>query len=141
MIKQILLLALAVAAGGAEAEIYKCVGAGGATEYSDKPCKSDSSSEVIPDHSPLTQQQRNEAQQRAQQQEQAAEALENQREVAERQQEQRAASPAPPAQAEVVDEGATGSCSDARRVNSNCANSPNIPRTPGRNLGPRPRPR
>jgi hypothetical protein len=139
MIKPFLLLAIALAVGSAEAEVYKCVGPSGATEYSDHPCKAGSSSEVIPDHSPLTQQQRDEAQQRAQQQEQAAEALENQREKAESQQEQRAATPAPPpVQAEVIDQGATGSCSDPRRVGGNCARTPYLPK---RNPGSRPRPR
>lgn len=138
MIKPFLLLAIALAVSSAEAEVYKCVGPSGATEYSDHPCKAGSSSEVIPDHSPLTQQQRDEAQQRAQQQEQAAEALENQRAITESQQEQRAAPPAPPVQAEVIDEGATGSCSDPRRVNSNCARTPHVPK---RNPGARPRPR
>jgi hypothetical protein len=140
-IKSCLLLAMTLLTGSAVAEIYKCVGPGGAAEYSDQPCRAGSSSEVLPDHSAVTQQQRDEAQHRAQQQERAADALENQREMAEQEQVQRAAVPVAPAPVEVVDEGATSGCSDPRRVNSNCARPPiyrpPVDRLPGGRVRPR----
>ena len=140
-IKSCLLLAMTLVTGSAVAEIYKCVGPGGAAEYSDQPCRAGSSSEVLPDTTAVTQQQRDEALQRAQQQERAADALENQRTIAEQEQVQRAAVPVVPAPVEVVDEGVTSGCSDPRRVNSNCARPPiyrpPVDRLPGGRVRPR----
>lgn len=58
-------LLLVVAIGNANAQVFKCKGADGKTQFSDTPCKSGNSSEVVPDRAPVTKQQQYEAQQRA----------------------------------------------------------------------------
>ena len=136
MIRFCLLLAMTVAVGSAHAEIYKCVGPGGAAAYSDQPCKPDSSSEVLPDHSAVTQQQRDEAQQRVQQMDMKADELENQRAIRDSQLEPPATLPTPPMPVEVIDESSTSGCYDPRRLNSNCVRAPS-----GRDRGGRVRPR
>ena len=61
-----LLLAVALAASSANAQVFKCKGADGKTQFSDTACKAGNSSEMVPDRVPVTEQQRQEAQQRAQ---------------------------------------------------------------------------
>lgn len=70
-----LLLALAIASANASAAVFKCKGPDGKTQFSDSPCKVGNSSEIVPDRAPVTQQQRYEAQQRAQQLQSEAAAL------------------------------------------------------------------
>jgi hypothetical protein len=121
VLKSYLLLVTAMmVAGSAEAEVYKCVGASGATEYSDQPCRAGSSSELLPDHSQLTPQQKHDAQEQAQQQERKAAELENQRATMESGR-QRETEPVP---VEIEDEAVASGCNDGRILNSNCARTP-----------------
>mgnify|MGYP000970402602 CR=1 FL=1 len=140
MLKHLLLIVLVTASMGVNAEMFKCKNPAGGTEYSDTPCKADSTSEIIADRDTLTPQQQAEAQQRLQEQTQAASELAAQRSAAQ-------ADTAPqvaPAPAAASDEEVVYGCNDGRRVNSNCASTPNDSRPPYRrpNPGPgRPTPR
>ena len=49
----------------AHAEVFRCRSATGKLQFSDTPCAAGTSSEVVPDRAPVTEQQRAEAQQRA----------------------------------------------------------------------------
>ena len=77
MIKCILGTAFAVLALNASAEVFKCKDSDGKLKFSDTPCRAGSISEIIPDRSPVTQQQRQEAQQRAMQMQSEAGGLES----------------------------------------------------------------
>ncbi|MFB0936223.1 MAG: DUF4124 domain-containing protein [Propionivibrio sp.] len=127
MIRAIVLFVMAMAASQATAEVFMCKNASGGTEFSDTPCKAGSTSEVVPDRAPLTQQQQNEARQKTAQQKSKAAELEKQRAAGQDKQEERQAAPAPaPAPTDVVDdEGAVATCDDGRRLNSNCARTLN----------------
>ena len=125
MIKPFLLFVMAMAAGNATAEVFMCKNASGGTEFSDTPCKAGSTSEVVPDRAPLTQQQKNDAQQKALRQKSKAAELEKQRATGQDKQEERQAAPAPAPADVVEDEGAAATCDDGRRLNSNCARTLN----------------
>lgn len=125
MIKPFLLFVMAMAAGNATAEVFMCKNASGGTEFSDTPCKAGSTSEVVPDRAPLTQQQKNEAQQKALRQKNKAAELEKQRAAGQNQPTERQAAPAPAPTDVVEDEGAAATCDDGRRLNSNCARTLN----------------
>ena len=67
MPKFVLPLLLAIFVTGADAQtLFKCIGDDGKIEISDRACDPVSRSEKMPDRAPITQQQRYEAQQRAQ---------------------------------------------------------------------------
>lgn len=73
MLKYLLVLIAAVATANTSAQVFKCKGADGKVQFSDIACKTGTTSEIVPERAPLTQQQRSEAQQRAlQMQSQAA---------------------------------------------------------------------
>ena len=59
------LLLLMAAIGNVNAQVFKCKGADGKTQFSDTPCKAGNNSEVVPDRAPVTKQQQYDAQQRA----------------------------------------------------------------------------
>jgi hypothetical protein len=82
MLKQLFLLVVTVAATNASAEIFKCKGADGKIQFSDTPCKAGNTSQVVPDRAPVTDQQRYEAQQRAQQMQNEAAALDGEKAAA-----------------------------------------------------------
>lgn len=66
MLKHAFSIALAVASLAANAQVYKCQGADGKLQFSDKPCAGSAQSELVPDRtSRVTPQQQYEAQQRA----------------------------------------------------------------------------
>jgi hypothetical protein len=65
MIKSIVAAILAMLALSAGAEVFKCQGSNGKVQFSDTPCRGGSVSEIMPDRMPVTEQQRQEAQQRA----------------------------------------------------------------------------
>lgn len=66
MVRNSLIFLLLIAAiGTANAQVFKCKGADGKTQFSDTPCKAGNNSEVVPDRAPVTKQQQYEAQQRA----------------------------------------------------------------------------
>ncbi len=124
MLKHFLLFVMAMAAGNATAEVFMCKNASGGTEFSDTPCRAGSSSQVVPDRAPLTQQQKDAAQQKTQQQKNKAAELEKERMAGQAKQEEHQPAPTPPTEA-VEEEGTLASCSDGRRVNSNCARTLN----------------
>ena len=64
MLKRIIVLAILSVAVNAHAEVYKCKGPDGKTQFSDTQCKVGSTSERMPDKAPITEQQRVDAQQR-----------------------------------------------------------------------------
>ena len=65
LLQRTLIFALLSLALTAHAGVFKCSGADGRMQFSDKPCKSGAKTEVIPDRAPVTPQQQLEAQQRA----------------------------------------------------------------------------
>ena len=67
MTKSFITVVFAVLALNASAEVFKCKGSDGRTQFSDTPCRAGCASEIIPDRLPVTQQQRQEAQHRAMQ--------------------------------------------------------------------------
>ena len=89
MIKRIVATAVAMLALNASAEVFKCKGSDGKLQFSDTPCKVGSVSEIIPDRSPVTQQQRQEAQQRAVQMQSEAGTLEDNKQAENRASRQR----------------------------------------------------
>ncbi len=125
MIKPFLLFVMAMTAGNASAEIFMCKNATGGTEFSDTPCRAGSSSEVVPDRAPLTQQQKEAAQQKALQQKNKAAELEKERMAGQAKQEERQPAPTPAPTDVVEEEGTLASCNDDRRLNSNCARTLN----------------
>ncbi len=123
MIKPLLVCALVLAAGGAAAEVFMCKNASGETEFSDKPCRAGSSSEVVPDRAPLTQQQKNEAEQKVLQQKNKVAELEQQRAAEQGKPDDTQATP--PSTDLVEDEKTSTTCNDDRKLNSNCAKTLN----------------
>lgn len=124
MLKHLLFLILVVASAGAQAEVFMCKKPNGDTEFSDTPCKAGSSSEVLPDRDPLTQQQKDEAQQRLQQQKREANDLGAQRAATQAQAQRReteVAAPAAPVPDDAIDEEAIANCAADGRRNTNCA--------------------
>ena len=66
MFKHSLFLLLLIAAiGNANAQVFKCKGPDGKTQFSDTACKTGINSEIVPDRAPVTKQQQYDAQQRA----------------------------------------------------------------------------
>lgn len=65
MFARIFVLALAVVATSAAAEVYQCKDAKGKMTFSDTACQPGSEAKTIPDRAPVTEQQRLEAQQRS----------------------------------------------------------------------------
>ena len=65
MFKYLIALAIALPMAGANAQVYKCKGVDGKTQFSDTACKAGNKTEVVPDRAPVTEQQRYEARQRA----------------------------------------------------------------------------
>lgn len=72
MIRVYFALLFTLAVGTAGAEVYKCKGADGKTQFSDTACRAGSSATIVPDRAPLTAQQHEEAKQRARQQQDEA---------------------------------------------------------------------
>jgi hypothetical protein len=145
MIARLLFLVFVVASTGAQAEIFMCKKPSGETEFSDTPCKSGSSSEVVPDRDHLTQEQQDAAQQKLQQQRKELNDAAAQRSAAQTNQASRengVAEQTPPPLEDVYE---GDGCYDGGRRNTNCAGDPYrtpIPdRTPGSGERPRPRPR
>lgn len=65
ILKHVLLIAVALAAAGANAQVYKCKGADGKIQFSDKPCIGAKQTELVPDRgSYVSPEQQYEAQQR-----------------------------------------------------------------------------
>lgn len=113
MLKYLFVVALATAAASADAEVYKCQGANGKTQFSDLPCKTGDQSEIMPERAPITPQMRNDAQQRAAQSRDEAAANDRHGEPAAPRPAATPASPAaqdasPPSTA--IDENATANC-------------------------------
>ncbi|MBS1229750.1 MAG: hypothetical protein H6R17_3027 [Proteobacteria bacterium] len=79
MLKYFLLAVLASTAVSADADVFKCKGADGKVQFSDTACKADSTSELMPDRAPVTQQQSHEAQQRGQRLQNEAAALDEEK--------------------------------------------------------------
>ncbi len=109
------LLLLITTIGQANAQVFKCKGADGKTQFSDTPCKSGNSSEVVPDRAPVTKQQQYEAQQRAARLEDESAALDQskanaQAEYQVQQQRQAAAKQAAPVPEPVSDSEAISNC-------------------------------
>ena len=67
MNKYILYLVIALLTDNVAAQVFKCKGPDGKVQFSDKACQAGNSAEVVPDRAPVSQQQRDEARQRAQQ--------------------------------------------------------------------------
>ena len=66
MNKTLIALFLASLACTAQAEIFKCQGANGKTQFSDTPCPPGQTAKIVPDRAPITEQQHADALQRAQ---------------------------------------------------------------------------
>lgn len=60
-------IAMITLAFGAQAEVFKCRATDGKLRFSDTPCAVGTSTEIVPDRAPVSEQQRIEAQQRARQ--------------------------------------------------------------------------
>ena len=78
----LVVLAFSLMALSAHAGIFKCKGSDGKLQFSDTPCRVGSVSEVVPDRAPITQQQRQDAQQRALQMQGEAAALDEDKSLA-----------------------------------------------------------
>lgn len=82
MLKYFLVMVVTLVVTDVNAQVFKCKGADGKTQFSDTACKTGNQSEVVPDRAPVTQQQRFEALQRGQQMQNEAAALDGEKSAA-----------------------------------------------------------
>ena len=113
MLRYILLLMVVIAAGSADAQVFKCKGADGKTQFSDTPCPAGSRSELLPDRAPVTRQQHEEALQRGRQIQDEAAAVDEEKSTAQATQPTRQARQDTGAGRQAAAEGATPDYSDA----------------------------
>lgn len=120
MIRVLILLASMTIATGVQAEIYMCKKPSGETEFSDTPCKTGSSSEIMSDRDHVSQEQQDAARSRLEQQKRELDERAAQSPVAAPANTMLTTPPPPP-----VEEVYSGGCYDTvRGRGTNCAEDP-----------------